>query len=162
MSGNAPRCPALAAALAVTTIAAIALSGWPSAAIARSAPAADRLWNRGFVATSIAGDRSPFERPGQIRIYFYAHGFYPDSIQWPEWCHEGGVSARIDRHRVWGIRPEGGGDPDCPRRSQRKSSWLVRFFRAGPHWHLAGGRLVLVTGHWTMRLRPDKDAFYRG
>ena len=162
MSRSRSRRPALAAALATAAIGTIVLSVWPSTGLARSVPAADRLWNRAFVATAITGGRTPFDQPGQIRIYFYAHGFYPDAIQWPEWCHGGGISARIDRHRVWGGRPEGGRDPNCPRRSQRKSHWLVRFFRAGPHWHLSGGRLTLAAGRWTMRLRSQKDGFYRG
>jgi len=147
--------------LAVATIAAIALSVCPSTAIARSVPAADRLWNRGFVATSITGEHSPFERPGQIKIFFYALGFFPDAIQWHSPCRADEVPARIDRHRVWGGRPEGSGGAHCTRRSDRKAGWLVRFFRAGPRWHLADGHLTLTTGRWEIHLKP-KDVVFRG
>jgi hypothetical protein len=150
------------ASFGLATIVAIALSVWPSAALARSVPAADRLWNRGFVGTSITGDRSPFDRPGQIEIYFYAQGFFPDSIQWHLPCRGGDVLARIDRHRVWGGRPEDGdGHANCPGRSDRKARWLVRFFRAAPRWDLADGSLTLRTRRWELRLAP-KDVLYSG
>jgi hypothetical protein len=158
---SAPRRLGLAATFGLATIVSIALAIWSSAALARSVPAADRLWNRGFVATSITGDHSPFERPGQIEIYFYAHGFFPDSIQWHSPCRGADVPAQIGRHRVWAGRPEDSGHADCPRQSERKVRWLVRFFRAGPRWHLADGRLTLTTGRWEMRLAP-KDVLYRG
>jgi hypothetical protein len=141
--------------LVVATLAVVALAVCPTSTHAGTKPAPDRLWNRGFVATAIEADSpTPFSHPGQIEIFFNAEGWYPDEIQWTSSCRIAGLPTRIGRHRIWTRRPEAGWHrPHCQRWPERRTRWLVQFFRAAPRWRLVDGRLSLTTGHSVIRLR---------
>lgn len=142
--------------LALIALAVGILGVGPPRAHAVTRSAADRLWNRGFAATAIEADRAtPFSHPGQIKVYFYAEGWYPNAVGWYSPCHRSSLPARIDRHRIWTGRPEAGGrDEHCPRGPRRRSRWLEEFFRRDPRWRLVDGRLLLAAGNAAIRLRP--------
>lgn len=146
---------ALAVGATVFAVAALVLGLWPPLTEAGTRSAADRLWNKGFVATAIEADRpTPFSHPGQIKVFFYAEGWYPDAIEWYSPCRHSSLPARVGRHRIWVSRPEDGWDHQhCTCEPDRRSRWLARFFRSDPLWQLAKGRLSLQADHSIIRLR---------
>ncbi|HEY0278381.1 MAG TPA: hypothetical protein VGC32_08945 [Solirubrobacterales bacterium] len=142
--------------LALTTLIAGIFGAGPARAHAVTRSAADRLWNRGFAATTIEADRAtPFSHPGQIKVYFYAEGWYPNAVGWYSPCGHSSLQAHIDGNRIWTGRPQADGrDEHCPRGPRRRSRWLEEFFRRDPHWRLVGGRLLLRASNAAIRLRP--------
>jgi hypothetical protein len=140
----------------VLAVATVALGLHPPSTEAGTRPAADRLWNRGFVATAIEVDRPmPFSHPGQIEIFFYAEKVVPgrDPVDSP--CHHSSLPVHVGRHRIWKSKSEAGWrDEHCPRGPERRSRSLAKFFRSDPRWRLVDGRLSLTTGSSVIRLLP--------
>jgi heat shock protein HslJ len=119
-----------------------------------SSPAAQALWDRSFIVTSIAANGEsgdpPVAQSPHIRFWFSREGEH--AVSWKARCNGYGGDIRVTTHRIK-VSELGSTLIGCPEAPGKEDAWLARFMEAMPSWHLEGERLQLSTDYATLRLR---------
>ncbi|MGN6217149.1 MAG: hypothetical protein ACTHN7_09380 [Solirubrobacterales bacterium] len=125
------------------------------------------LWGRHFVAVSFErrGDRPGTEPVPHTRFSFSRERFagrVRETIGWDDGCNDYGgfIHVQGDEMRVWNVagtmvacmRVDKNGNP-----VRERGPLLMNFFGGKLRWRLHDGRLVLVCGTQTLRLREMRS-----